>query len=65
MLIFISQKSGPTRGGPANDDDATSLLLKVISCVVSIIVDVSAVVVVFLFTAGTPQITIGTKSLLD
>ena len=35
-------------------------------CVVSIIVDVSTVVVVnyvFLFTTGTPQIIIGTKSL--
>ena len=46
----------------------TSVLLKVISCVIVIIVDVSTSVVVnyvFLFTAGTIQITIGTKSILD
>ena len=47
---------------------STSILLKVIRCVISVIVDISTVVIVnclFLFTAGTSQIIIGTKSLLD
>ena len=47
---------------------STSVLLKVIRCVISVIVDISTVVIinyVFLFTAGAPQIIIETKSLLD
>ena len=47
---------------------STSILLKVICCVIAIIVDISTSVIVnclFLFTAGAPQIIIGTKSILD
>ena len=46
---------------------STSILLKVIRCVIAIIVDISTSVIVnclFLFTAGAPQITIGTKSVI-